>query len=84
MYLNISKIFSSNILISILGITAGVILARLLGVEERGQLAEIVLWSTMVASINSEVFREFILSNKSFSFINKRLLFTHQFYVQQL
>lgn len=75
MYLNISKIFSSNILISILGIIAGVILARLLKVEERGQLAEIVLWSTMLASINSEVFREFILSNKNFSFINKRLLF---------
>ena len=59
------KLLGANFIVAFLGVATGVILARNLSVEDRGELAEILLWVGFGVTVGSESVREFCLSFKS-------------------
>jgi O-antigen/teichoic acid export membrane protein len=58
------RFLSANFLVAVFGVMAGVILARNLTVENRGELAEVLLWVSLGVTIGSESIREYLFSLK--------------------
>ncbi|MEW6989878.1 lipopolysaccharide biosynthesis protein [Colwelliaceae bacterium 6441] len=59
------RFLSANFLVAFFGVITGVILARNLSVADRGELAEILLWTSLGVTIGSESIREYLLSFKN-------------------
>lgn len=59
------RLLGANSFVAFIGVLTGVILARNLSVEDRGELAEILLWVGLGVTIGSESIREHLLSFKS-------------------
>lgn len=56
------RFLSANVLVALLGIVTGILLARNLSVDDRGGLAQIILWTGFGVTIGSESLREYYLS----------------------
>ncbi|WP_281547008.1 hypothetical protein [Pseudoalteromonas sp. PAR1] len=55
----------SNLSVMIISVITGVIIARILSVEERGVLASVYLWVTLSVSVFGDTLKEYCLSQKN-------------------
>ena len=72
---HLRNLISANLITTTMGILSGIILARMLPVAERGILAEIFLWTSLITSFFSDTLREYEISRtKDDHNINEKII----------
>ncbi len=66
-------LFGTNLFIAVSGVVSGVLLARFMSIDARGEVAQVFLWATIFSSLFSDSIKELIYTAKSDVFLPIRV-----------